>query len=155
MASPVARLFAYVLVGRPARRAGATALADGLASSAYRLEAHFRAAAADPKAGRQLRHVIAIERWGQPRLRVALGDAPFVGDESGAYRPPGDVPYERLLDELRDTRAVTVQLARRVAAEGKEDVVVEHASLGPLTAGGWLRYLRVHADLESRRVRAR
>jgi hypothetical protein len=63
-------------------------------------------------------------------------------DESGAYRPPDDVPYERLLDELRDTRAVTVQLARRVVAEGRAEAVVEHNSLGALTAGGWLRYLR-------------
>jgi hypothetical protein len=155
MASPVARLFAYVLLGLPARRAGAAALADGLASSASPLEAHFRAAAADPRAGRQLRHVIAIERWGQPRLRAALGDARFVADESGAYRPPDDVPYERLLDELRDTRAVTVELARRVVAEGRAEAVVEHNSLGALRAGGWLRYLRVHADLEARRVRAR
>jgi hypothetical protein len=153
MASPIARTFAYILVERPARRAGPAALADGLASSGAALEARFRAAAADPKAPRQLRHVIAIERWGQARLRTALGDVPFFRDASGAYRPPDDAPYDRLLDDLRAARSVSVELARRVVAEGKEDAVVEHDSLGPLTAAGWLRYLRVHADLEAKRVK--
>jgi hypothetical protein len=155
MASPIARTFAYLLVERPARRAGPAALADGLAASGPSLEAHFRAAAADPKAPGQLRHVIAIERWGQARLRAALGDVPFVRDRSGAHRPPDDVPYERLLDDLRAARALSVELARRVAAEGKGEAVVEHDSMGPLTAAGWLRYLRLHADLEAKRVRAR
>jgi hypothetical protein len=155
MASPIARTFAYLLVERPARRAGPAALADGLASSGPSLEAHFRAAAADPKAPGQLRHVIAIERWGQARLRAALGDVPFLRDASGAYRPPDDATYEHLLGELRSARAVSVELARRVAAEGKAGAVVEHNSMGSLTAAGWLRYLRLHADLEAKRVKAR
>jgi hypothetical protein len=113
------------------------------------LEARYRAAAGDPKALRTLRHVVAIERWGQRRLRVALGDAPFERDESGAYAPPDDAPYERVLDELR-VRAETVALARRVAAEDKAGGRRRAQRMGPLTAAGWLRYLRLPRRPRSR-----
>jgi hypothetical protein len=97
--------------------------------------------------------VIGIERWGQQRLRVALGDAPFTPDAYGGYRPDVARGVEALVDELLATRAETVAIGRRLAAEGKAEMVVAHNSIGPLSALGWLRYLRLHADLESRRVR--
>jgi len=155
MPSPVVRLFVRALVERPARRTGPAALIERLAGGLGPLLDRFRAAAAQPKAAPTLRHIVAIERWGQGRLRVALGDRPFVRDESGAYAPDPDAPLEQLLDDLRDARAETVALARRVAAEGRGDVQVDHNSLGPLTADGWLQYLNLHADFEAKRVRGR
>ncbi len=130
-------------------------LADRLEAALAPLEARYRAAAGDPKALRTLRHVVAIERWGQRRLRVALGDLPFERDASGAYAPAADAPYDRVLADLSGVRAETTALARRIAAEDKGAVVVEHNSMGPLSAAGWLRYLNFHANSESMRVRAR
>jgi len=154
MPSPVGAFIVSILFERPARRAGAAKIAAKLESGGALLEARFRAAAGNPKALRTLRHIVTIERWGQRRLRVALGDVAYERDESGAYAPAADAPYERVVDDLRGARAETVALARRVADERKAAVVVEHNSMGPLTAGGWLQYLHVHAELEAKRVRA-
>lgn len=153
MPSPVVRFFVHTFVERPARRSGADALARALDASLPALEARARAGLADPRAGDVLRHVIGIERWGQRRLRVALGDLVYERDEHHPHKPPADRPLGALVDDLRATRAETVALARRVAAAGRAAAEVEHNSLGPLTAAGWLRYLRVHADLEVRRLR--
>lgn len=148
MASSFARFLVAAFVERPARRAGAERLAE-------RLAARFAAATEEAKAAATLRHVIGIERWGQRRLRVALGEAPFERDEHHGYKPAEGLPLTTLVDELRDTRAETVALGQRVATEGRSGVTVEHNAMGPLTAAGWLRYLQLHGDLESRRVRTR
>ena len=155
MATNVVRFLVSALVERPARRAGAERLAERLEASLTPLAARYAAAADETKAGETLRHVIGIERWGQRRLRVALGDAAYERDEHHGYKPPDERPLGALVDELRATRAETVALGRRLAAEGRSGVAVEHNGIGPLTAAGWLRYLQLHADLESRRVRAR
>lgn len=155
MASLVVRFFVRSLVERPAQRAGPARLATRLEASGAALDARFRGAAADPKAPTTLRHILAIERWAQRRLRVALGDVAFERDESGAYGPPEGASYEALLEALAVTRSETVSLARRVADEERAGAVVEHNGVGPLTAVGWLQYLRVHGDLEARRVRRR
>ena len=148
-------LLVAAFVERPARRAGPERLTERLDASLAPLVARYAAAADEAKAAAVLRHVIGIERWGQRRLRVALGDAAFERDEHHAYKPADALPLAALIDELRATRAETVALARRVATEGRAGVRVEHNGIGPLTAGGWLRYLRQHGDLESWRVRTR
>jgi hypothetical protein len=150
--SPLRRFLVRLFVVSPARRAGPRTLGDALSASAPALEARFRRHAGRPKAHELLRHVIGMERWGQRRLRVALGDAPFVRDEHHPYKPPGSLPTDALVGELAATRAETVALARRVDDEGKAEVEVEHNALGPLSAAAWLRYLRLHADLEARRL---
>lgn len=155
MPSPLLRLLVAAFVEGPARRAGPERLAERLEASLTPLVARYAAAADEAKAAKTLRHVIGIERWGQRRLSVALGDVAYERDEHHGYKPPDGLPLDALVDELRGTRAETVRLARRVAAEGRAGVAVEHNGLGPLTAGGWLRYLRQHGDLESLRVRAR
>lgn len=170
MANPIVRFFANQLLERPGKRLGAdalverldagggviAALAEAAAPSGAPLEASDaeRAAALDASARKQLRHVIAIERWGQRRLQAALGDVAYERDESRAYAPPEDEPLAALVERFRAVRAETVALGRRVAAEGKGGVAVEHNSLGPISALAWLRYLQVHGELEMRRVRA-
>jgi hypothetical protein len=152
MAPPFVRFVLKSLVERPARRAGPARLADVLASSADPLLARLQRASTQSHLG-TIRHIVGIERWGAQRLRVALGDVPFVLDEHHPYLPPEGAPKEALLEQARSTRAETTAVARRVAAEGKGDVLVEHNGLGPLSASGWLRYLTMHADLEARRIR--
>jgi len=153
MASSFVRFLVAAFVERPARRAGAERLAERLEASLAPLATRFAAARDEARAVDTLRHVIGIERWGQRRLRVALGEAAYARDEHHGDKPAEGRPLAALVDELRATRAETVALGQRVAAEGRSAVPVEHNSLGPLTAAGWLRYLQLHGDLEARRVR--
>lgn len=113
------------------------------------------ARAADTDANRAvLTHIIGIERWGQNRLRVALGQRPPLHDEHHPYKPGAGATLRELQDLLSQTRAQTTDLARQLhAAPPAEGTVVEHNGLGPLTARAWLRYLTQHADIESRRLR--
>lgn len=138
----------------PAGRSSYTDLAQSLERAGTSLAGR-AARASDTAANREvLAHIIAIERWGQNRLRVALGERPFTHDESRSYRPPEDTGLSALRDLLAETRSGTVDLARRLHAHPpQDDVTVEHNGLGPLTAKAWLRYLTQHADLESRRLR--
>lgn len=102
---------------------------------------------------RVLTHIIGIERWGQSRLRVFLGN-PFVQDEYNGYRPARDMPWEELVGQFSATRAVTISLARALGdALIAPDKTVLHNQLGPLSARAWLRYLRTHASREILQVR--
>ncbi|WP_102128109.1 DNA-binding protein [Deinococcus planocerae] len=139
---------------RPAARASYTELGQALERGGN-LIAGRAARAADTEANRgTLTHIIGIERWGQNRLRVALGQREFERDEHHPYKPPAGVTLRELQDLLSQTRSQTVDLTRQLhAAPPPEGTTVEHNSLGPLTPKGWLRYLNQHADLESRRLR--
>lgn len=138
----------------PAGRSSYTELAHSLERAGDHLAGR-AARATDTAANREvLAHIVTIERWGQNRLRVALGERPYVRDESGAYRPPSILTLDDLRVLLSSTRAATVELARQLHRRPpQEDLTVDHNGLGPLTAKAWLRYLTQHADLESRRLR--
>lgn len=111
------------------------------------------AAKATPQASATLRHIIGIERWGQRRLQVALGAAP-VEDEYDGYQPNDTDDWATLLDAFRTTRQATVALAQQLAAAGATDqVTVAHNQFGALPVRAWLRYLDMHANLESKRIR--
>lgn len=150
----VKELFVAQALERPAARQSYTELAQGLERAGIAL---FQRAgrAADTQANRAvLTHIIGMERWGQERLRVALGEREFVRDEHHPYKPGAGVSLGELRDLLSQTRSRTVDLARRLnASPPEESTTVEHNGLGPLTPKGWLRYLTQHADVESRRVR--
>lgn len=152
MANPIARYFAHRLLERPAARIGVDGLVERLDADRGPLAA-VAAAAADAAARKQLRHVIAIERWGQNRLRAALGDVAFERDESRGYAPPEDESLAQLVERFDAVRAETVALGRRVAAADAGETKVEHNSLGPISARAWLRYLHVHGELEMKRAR--
>jgi hypothetical protein len=102
---------------------------------------------------RVLNHIIGIERWGQRRLKVALGE-PFLQDEYNGYRPARETSWEALKTAFAQTRAETVALARTLAAQpGLASKRIRHNDYGDLSVGGWLNYLRTHAELESRKLR--
>ncbi|OLV15441.1 DinB family protein [Deinococcus marmoris] len=143
----------------PAGRSSYTDLGQGLERGGIALAGR-AARAADTPANREvLSHIIGIERWGQNRLRMALGQrlhgsGPHGSDSYHAYRPAQDVTLAELRNLLSQTRSGTVDLARQLHANPPEDgATVNHNGLGPLTAKAWLRYLTQHADLESRRLR--
>jgi hypothetical protein len=155
MASPIVRFIAGFMIERPARNAGAQRLIAALEASLATLTPRYAAAADPVRAAATLTHLIGIERWGQQRLRVALGEATFVRDGHRDYLPPDDLAYPALRDLLPVVRGETIRLARAIATRNVGETRVEHNSLGPITAAGWLHYLRLHGDLESRRVRTR
>jgi hypothetical protein len=99
-----------------------------------------------------LSHVVGIERWGQRRLQVALGE-PLLMDEYDNYRPARDLDWQGLQAEFQATRRETIALAQRLEQAGAEATRVNHNSFGDLSVRGWLYYLGRHADLESRRIK--
>lgn len=140
-------------VERPAKGRSTVDWADTLAASGAKLKERMVASADTPANCRQLRHIIGLERWGQRRMRVALGE-PFINDEMDGYQPPVDLSLAELIDVFLNTRDETVQLARRCAADPRaESTLVRHNQLGPLSIRGWLQYLDLHANLEARRLR--
>jgi hypothetical protein len=104
---------------------------------------------------RVLSHIIGIERWGQNRLKVFLGN-PLVMDEYDGYRPSRETSGQELVTIMRETRAETVRLAGQIAGQTSASVKrVPHNQFGSLTARGWLFYLYFHARAESRKIQAR
>lgn len=150
----VKELLVAQVLERPAGRLSFSDLGQGLERGGTFL-AQRAARAADTDANRAvLTHIIGMERWGQERLRVVLGERDFVRDEHHPYKPGPGARLRELQDLLLQTRSRTVDLARQLhAAPPLEGVTVEHNGLGPLSPKAWLRYLTQHADLESRRLR--
>jgi len=100
-----------------------------------------------------LRHIAGIERWGQRRLQILLG-APLIHDEYDDYQPGTTLTLAEQREFFRQTRADTLALVDQLQAAGVGDAVTApHNEFGPLTARGWLRYLDLHANLESKKFR--
>ncbi|MAT97426.1 MAG: hypothetical protein CL608_09815 [Anaerolineaceae bacterium] len=109
----------------------------------------------DSQRNRQvLSHVIGIEQWGQSRLRVGLGE-PFKEEEYDNYRPSRNRSWEQLKAEFRMTRKRTVALAEALDDNQVDQFLkVKHNRYGMLTLGAWLRYLDMHANFETKRIKS-
>lgn len=137
---------------RPFKGLTAEQMAERLELDGRTLERTF-AAAKDSEANRRLlSHITGIERWGQSRLRVALG-APLVMDEYDGYRPPREANWVELQDAFHSTRQETVALARQMDHALAAGVKTPHNQFGPLTVRSWLRYLNIHANMEAKKLR--
>lgn len=141
-----------LLLVRPGRKRSFAEWAQKLAQDGETIVQRV-AAKQTPTASATLRHIIGIERWGQRRLQVALGE-PLVQDEYDGYQPDVNADWATLLDAFRTTRQTTVTLAQQLGTGAVSDqVLVLHNQFGPLPLRAWLRYLDTHANLESRRIR--
>ncbi len=98
-----------------------------------------------------LRHIIGIERWGTERLKVALGE-PFKRDGQKDYHPSPSSDFSALLEDFNSTRLETLRIAKLVEQQNP-NAKIEHNGFGPLSVKGWLRYLNVHAESESKKLR--
>jgi len=135
---------------RHARARAIAELADELEASGQELDRRMKGRPDTPGNREAGAHWVGIERWGQRRLRVALGE-PFVEDTYHPYRPDLDEDFEALRGAFAETRAETVALARCLAENGVDpEMIVRHNDLGDLSVGGWLAYLIQHPDQESR-----
>ena len=147
------KVLLYFLLERPVRALSYDQLADKLRVSGSDLQAKWVQATHSPKNHRVLTHIIGIERWGQCRLRVALGDS-LVVDEYDGYRPNRDAAWPELIILLRQTRAETVALLQEIGRTSLDpNFTVVHNQFGPISLKAWARYLWMHAQLESKRVK--
>jgi hypothetical protein len=137
---------------RPARNHTLEELAAKLEQSGTQVATRFASAPETSANRKQMRHIVGIERWGQRRLRVALGEPPL-SDEYDDYQPATDSRWEDLRTLFATTRQETVALARKLASNGVDGAdKVAHNQFGALSLRGWLHYLNVHANLESKRL---
>lgn len=125
-------------------------LAGELEASGASLGARF-AKAPDTGMNREaIAHWVGIERWGQRRLRVALGE-PLEMDAYHPYRPDKEQGMAHLRDAFAETRAGTLALIRELQAAGVDPATtIRHNDLGDLSVAGWLAYLVQHPEQESR-----
>ena len=152
MRKQIAGLAKTLFFERPGKRAGLESLQTKLQTTQANIEARLNAAAGSEKDIKTLRHVIAIERWGQRRLKVALGEE-LLEDENHAYKPESDTPWADLKRQFGQTREQTLALSNELRGKNL-DVRVPHNDFGPMTLLGWLAYLNSHANLEAKRIRA-
>ena len=141
-----------VYFDKPARKLSLAEHADALRRSGEEIRARLARAAGDERQRSRLRHVIGIERWGQARLRVFLGDA-FASAGHRPHLPPESTSWEELVREFGEMRAQTIALAERLAAENPTSTV-PHNQFGELSAHGWLRYVNGHGLRELRGLKA-
>ncbi|GIK72640.1 MAG: hypothetical protein BroJett021_16280 [Chloroflexota bacterium] len=146
---------ASLFVERPGRAKNYDEWKEALAANGAAIDAR-AATAKDPvQASKVLRHISGIERWGQRRLRVLLGEPP-IADEYDEYRPGTDLSLDEQRAFFGETRGATLTLIDQLkAARIGDDVTAPHNDFGPLTARGWLRYLDIHASMESKKIRRR
>lgn len=142
-----------IFLERPAKNQGLEQLSHKLVKTGQELRLKFAGKAASEANQKTLSHIIAIERWGQSRLKVALGEA-FKQDESHSYKPSAETSWQDLQGLFEKTRAETVAIAQSIAqAKLDPQQTLTHNQFGPISLLAWLRYLNVHAALEAKRIR--
>ena len=151
--NPIRKLFRYLIIDRPASKIPMAEFPARLETGGQDILQRLKTADATDQNRRQLRHIIGIERWGQRRLRVLLGE-PLVMDEYDEYRPSHDQSWQELQQDFKETRNQTVYLAHQLEDDGiRPEVKVPHNQHGDFNVRQWLYYLLGHADMESKRIK--
>jgi len=106
-----------------------------------------------PENRQQMRHVIGIERWGQRRLKTMSGE-PAIHDEYDGYQPEETLDLAALRAEFSTVRAETLTIVDAIQEKGVADTATaNHNGMGDVSLRMWLRYLTMHANFESKRVK--
>lgn len=131
----------------------------------------------------KMRHIIGIERWGQSRLRGFLGNNPPDEEYDEYCPEDGHELIElielfrearaktvylaiqieavfvnaakvtgKLIDKQAESKATSMD-NQSSADNYKVIYAVDHNEFGPLTPRGWLRYLEMHARMESKSIK--
>lgn len=144
---------AKILFELPVRGQSLDALAQGLEGSAQGIATRIENAKESTHNHKTITHLIGIERWGQSRLKVAMGE-PLLQDEYDGYRPAQDTAWHALKEHFEATRQQTVELAHALGTQHvNPSQTVMHNMYGDMTLRGWLKYLDVHANLTIKLVR--
>ena len=142
-----------LLLERPFKNKDMAEIAKELDLAGGRLKHTFAAAKDNPDNRRLLSHIVGMERWGQSRLRVALGE-PLTMDEYDGYRPPREAAWPALQDAFSETRQQTVAEVQQLGQTNVANIKVPHNQFGPLSVRSWLRYLEMHANLEAKKLKS-
>ena len=141
------------LLERQAKNRSPEELTAALANSRGEVAERLRRAADTERNREVANHIVGIERWGQRRLRGALGEAP-VQDSYHGYRLPETASLDELQQAFDTTRQDTLQLAQTLQTNDVDPTTqVRHNGLGALSVKAWLVYLDGHAKRESTRLR--
>jgi hypothetical protein len=141
------------LLERPGKKWTMSAWGEKLNASGEKIERRLEKAPDSERNRQTLSHIVGIELWGQSRLRVGLGE-PFKEEEYDGYRPSRSRSWEQLKAEFRLARKKSVALAEALDDQQVDQFMpVKHNQYGMITLGAWLRYLDMHANLESKRIK--
>lgn len=128
-------------------------LIQGAREGGATIDSHLADKPDTPKNREQMRHVIGIERWGQRRLKTMLGEPPLQ-DEYDGYQPSPELDLGALRDAFSATRAETLAIVDQIQKKGvAESGRAYHNGMGDVSLKLWLRYLTMHANFESKRVK--
>ncbi len=128
-------------------------LIQGATAGGQTIDSHLTGKPDTPQNRQQMRHVIGIERWGQRRLQTVLGE-PTIKDEYEGYQPDESLDLAALRQEFGATRAKTLEIVNAIQQKGLADsATANHNDMGDVSLKLWLRYLTMHANFESKRVK--
>ena len=128
-------------------------LIQGAKAGGQTIDSHLTGKPDTPQNRQQMRHVIGIERWGQRRLQTVLGE-PAIHDEYNGYQPDAELDLAALRQEFAATRAKTLEIVNTIQQKGLADsATANHNDMGDVSLKLWLRYLTMHANFESKRVK--
>ncbi len=145
--------FGKLFFERPGRKRSFDELAQELDRSSTQIVERLAGVSPRPEDHTRLRHIIGIERWGQRRLRVFLGE-PFVMDGHHPYKPAETLDWPALLDVFKETRAQTLAMIDALSEPNPEGVAsVAHNEFGGFSTKGWLKYLNGHATSEAKYIK--
>lgn len=145
---------AYFLFERPGNKKSFDDFREALEEGGQTIQQRITSAADNEFNRKKLSHVIGIERWGQRRLEVALGQ-PMVNDEYDGYRPDVNIALNAQSTAFEETRQRTMQLAKELKEKNvSRDFKVLHNTFGPLTPRAWLQYLNFHANQEAKGIKS-
>lgn len=151
-----ARIFGvirYVMIERSANKQTLDQLADNLVKGAAGIKERISEKPDSQHNRDKLAHIIGIERWGQSRLKVALGET-FIRDEYDGYRPPLTTSWDELQTAFHQMRDNTITIARELGkAKITPEKTVHHNDFGDMSVHGWLHYLNFHANQESKGIK--
>lgn len=156
----LSRLIKSLFLELPVKGRSLSSLAGDLQNSGEKLKKRLTAAKDSPANRSRLRHIIGLERWGVARLKrapelqagsLAARDATFQ-DEHHSYKPAEEVSWDHLIETFAQTRQATVTAHEDLSSAAS--ISVWHNDMGQLSVAAWSRYLRVHADLEAKRIRS-
>lgn len=144
-------LAGHYMIDRPGRALPASQHLERLTRSGATITQVIAQARPTPAHQAIARHIIGIERWALARL-AGFGGAVVAHDEYDGYRPAAQLTLPELAGIFGDVRAEVVAMVQ--AIPGLETAVpqVMHNDLGPLSMGGWLRYIELHARIESKKL---
>lgn len=147
------RIASSLMFERPTRNKTMATLAAKVRDEGIAIDARCNGAADSEQNRKYLSHIIGIERWGQQRMKVALGE-PFIEEEYDGYRPKRDVGWEDLKDQFNETRRETIELIQQIEKTGvSAETQVNHNDFGNMSIKAWVRYLTFHSKFESKRIK--